>query len=448
MRRILWFRRDLRVQDNPLLAKEGEVLPIFIFDPHLLSHLPKQSPRVDFIFEQVLRLKEALQERGLDLAIFYDNPRHVFERLDALGFDEVCSCEDHDPYVRTLYRDISHILPFHLIQDTYWFRPQEILKKDGSPYLVFTPFYNHAKEVLKQKSFIPFTFANVRLFSFAYDALHVNGHPQKLALPSLGFVPSFIPLSYHPHDLLKRFEDKIDGYEKMRDFPAQEATSYLSAHLHYGTLSLRALWLWLAHQTKLGKHTEPFLRQLLFREFYASLLYHFPYLETKNFKYTITGIYDETKHRRFCEGNTGVPFVDAGIRQLLHTGTMHNRVRMVCASFYTKDLLLPWQNGADFFAQHLIDYDKASNTLSWQWSAGTGVDPQPYFRIFNPYLQSKRFDKEGTYITRYIPQLAALPSTSLHDETFLMQATLQGYPRPMVHHKEAADQALKYYRRA
>jgi len=171
-----------------------------------------------------------------------------------------------------------------------------------------------------------------------------------------------------------------------------------------------------------------------------------PRIESENYKYTFNGIEDEEKYARFCEAKTGVPIVDAGVRELLQTGNMHNRVRMVVASFFTKDLLLPWQWGEKFFAQHLLDYDKASNVLSWQWSAGTGVDPQPYFRVFNPYLQSKKFDKEGAYIKKYIIELWHVESKYLHDENYLLKSQIQGYPQPMVSHKQAAKEAIELFR--
>jgi len=192
--------------------------------------------------------------------------------------------------------------------------------------------------------------------------------------------------------------------------------------------------------------TEPFFRQLIFRDFYAYLLFHFPDLATHNHKYRFNGIEDQEKYTAFCEARTGVPVVDAGVRELLQTGFMHNRVRMICASFFTKDLLLPWQWGEKFFAKYLLDYDAASNILSWQWSAGTGIDPQPYFRIFNPYLQSKKFDKEAVYIKKWIPELRSVDAKKLHDENYLLNYTIEGYPKPMVVHKEASQNALAYFK--
>ena len=223
-----------------------------------------------------------------------------------------------------------------------------------------------------------------------------------------------------------------------------DANSNLSVDLRFGTIGVREV-LRFATQLK-GYDAEPFIRQLIFRDFYAYLLFHMPRIEHENYKYSFNGIEDEEKYKAFCEGKTGVPIVDAGVRELLQTGNMHNRVRMVVASFFTKDLLLPWQWGERFFAQRLLDYDKASNVLSWQWSAGTGVDPQPYFRVFNPYLQSKKFDKDADYIKRHVPELASVESKRLHDENYLLNTDIPNYPKPMVSHKEAAKKAIEIFK--
>lgn len=225
-------------------------------------------------------------------------------------------------------------------------------------------------------------------------------------------------------------------------------TSRLGAHLRFGTIGIRELLRYLAKQKKSGLLTEPFFRQLVFRDFYAYLLYHFPYLSSQNFRHPFKGIPNEFLHSIFIKAKTGVPIVDAGIKELLETGFMHNRVRMICASFYTKHLLLPWQWGASFFAKYLLDFDEASNALSWQWSAGTGVDPQPYFRIFNPYAQSAKFDKDGIYIKQFLPNLKNIEAKILHDEEALFAQNLEDYPKPIVVHKESRERALAYFKGA
>ena len=448
MRRILWFRRDLRLQDNPLLSLGGEVLPIFIFDTNILQRLRADDRRVAFIFSRVLELKTGLQDRGLDLKLYFADPLDVFASLRQFDFDEVAANGDYDSYSRRRDLDVSHMLPFNYLHDTYIFRPEEILKADQTPYLLFTPFYNKAKHLFAKKHLQEFHFAKHKLLSTDYEGImkfETSGEVQcEAAIESIGF--NSIPMSFNtPNEVLNAF--KLGDYGKNRNIPQLQGTSGLGLHLRFGTLSIRELLRHLAKQKRAGIQTEAFFRQLLFRDFYAYLLYYFPHVEKDNFKYPFTGIEDKEKYMAWCEAKTGVPIIDAGINELIQTGRMHNRVRMICASFFTKDLLLPWQWGEAFFAQHLLDYDTASNTLSWQWSAGTGVDPQPYFRIFNPYVQSKKFDKDACYIKRFCPELSEINPALLHDENALFEHTLPHYPKPMLRHKEAAKKALQYFKK-
>lgn len=450
MRRLLWFRRDLRMEDNPLLAHAGEVLPLFIFDPNILSPLSPHDRRVSFIFESLIHLKAQLHHHGLDVAVFYGNPTDVVAWLLTQGhFDEVVASGDYDPY--SIQRDthISHLLPFNALRDTYLLDPNEVLKSDGTPYLVFTPFYNQVKKIFSPDHIAPSSPSQQTLIPFDYDVIHQIHDTHEtllpLALESIGCIPQPLPF-LSLDEKLNRFREKIAQYSHDREIMALEATSGLSVHLRFGTLSIRALMRFLVERKKEGIETEPFFRQLIFREFYAMLLYHFPHLVDTNFRYSFKGTANKAYFEAFCTAQTGVPMVDAGIRELLASGEMHNRVRMICASFFTKNLLLPWQWGEAFFARHLLDYDTASNVLSWQWSAGTGIDPQPYFRIFNPYTQTAKFDKEGRYITRHLPQLAHVPPKIFSDETALTQYRWGEYPPPIVNHKESAQKALAYYK--
>ncbi len=453
MRRILWFRRDLRTDDNPLLSLEGEVLPIFIFDPAILDPLPRDDRRVTFIFEALLHLKASLRSMGLDLILFHGRPAEVFSWiLGSAAFDEVSASGDYDSYAMERDREVSHLLPFRYLNDTYVFEPDEVLKSDGSPYLVFTPFYNRAKALftpIHMKEHLP---APQQLIPWESGVIHViaehNHRTKPISLESLGFSPAPLAPYLSPSEKLERFSPLLPRYATERDFPAPGATSHLSADLRFGTVSIRAVLRWLAGEKKKGIDTEPFFRELMFREFYAMLLHHFPTLAGENFRYPFKGEWNRGYAEAFCKGRTGVPLVDAGVRELLETGGMHNRVRMVCASFWTKNLLLPWQEGERFFAAHLLDYDAASNILSWQWSAGTGVDPQPYFRIFNPYAQGKKFDSEGEYIRRWIPELRGIDPKILHDEAKLSKAELNSYPRPVVAQKSSSQKALEYFRKA
>jgi len=450
MKRILWFRRDLRVEDNPILSLDGEVLPVFIFDMQILNLLPKDDKRVSFIFDRVVKLKASLQSKGLELKIFWGDPVEIFTLLEREGFDEVVASGDYDAYAKERDIRVSHILHFHYMYDTYIFKPEEILKDDGTPYLVFTPFYNKAKTLFSKEHLHEYTFGEHALYETSYEGITKITEDKVEILPldmgSIGFrenSPHIDPVETK----LKALKKHLSMYAKQRDFLQKEVTSHLSIDLRFGTISIRSLLRFLGEQKKRGVDTEPFFRQLIFRDFYAYLLFHFPELAWKNHKYRFNGIEDQEKYSAFCEARTGVPIVDAGVRELLQTGLMHNRVRMICASFFTKDLLLPWQWGESFFAEYLLDYDAASNILSWQWSAGTGIDPQPYFRIFNPYLQSKKFDKEAIYIKKWIPELRSVDVKKLHDESYLLNYSIENYPKPIVIHKEASQNALAYFKK-
>ncbi len=441
MKRILWFRRDLRVEDNPLLSFGGEVLPLFIFDENILKELPKNDKRVTFIFYHVVKLKSDLKKMGLDLKIFYGKPEEIFAQFK--GFDEVVASGDYDAYAKERDTKISHMLHFRYLNDTYIFKPKEVLKDNGEPYFVFTPFYKKARAVLVHKNIDEVKIAEHILVQTEYDGIEKNGKIVALTPENLGFAEQNIEI-VNPHLKLESFLKKIDVYQHNRDYLSSDATSDLSVDLRFGTISIKAVLR--ALFSLKGADAEPFIRQLIFRDFYAYLLFHIPTLEAQNYKYNFNGIEDKEKFRAFCEARTGVPIVDAGVRELLQTGKMHNRVRMVVASFFTKDLLLPWQWGERFFASHLLDYDLASNALSWQWSAGTGVDPQPYFRVFNPYLQSKKFDKDALYIKKWLPEIMDVAPKFLHDEAYLQKSTLPNYPQPIVEHKEAAKKAVALFK--
>ena len=446
--KILWFRRDLRVEDNPLLSEEGAVLPIFIFDANILQTLDLSDRRVSFLFDSVMKLKRKLKSMGLDLAVFFAKPNEVFSYLSQFSATEVVASGDYDSYSVQRDMEVSQMLPFRYIYDTYIFEPEEILKGDGTPYVVFSAFYNKAKEIFTAKHLKEHHRGENYMFQFNCDKLYhlceSNLFLMQLVIESFGF--RRVSYEIEPLEtLLDELPKKLNGYEHDRDFPSLDATSHLSVHLRFGTLGIRELLRFLITCMKEGIETEAFFRQLVFRDFYSYLLYHFPHLEWENFRYPFKGVEDEERYRSFCEARTGVPLVDAGVRELLSTGKMHNRVRMVCASFFTKDLLLPWQWGEKFFAKHLFDYDAASNILSWQWSSGTGVDPQPYFRIFNPYLQAKKFDADALYIKRWMKELQELDVKDINNESFLLQTNIKGYPRPLVEHKKASLEAKNYF---
>jgi deoxyribodipyrimidine photo-lyase len=432
MRRILWFRRDLRVEDNPLLSFEGEVFPIFIFDKNILEKLEKDDRRVSIIFHFVRELKEKLMHLGLDLKVFYGKPLEVFNSLSLQEFDEVVASGDYDEYSKERDRSISQLLHFRYIHDTYIFKPKDVMKKDGSPYLVFTPFYKAGLRVLQEKSMTPYKKALQTLYKYNYES--------KTTLKSMGF--DRWEFSYDFRQKFELFLTKLEKYKDNRDFLEIQASSDLSIALRFGLISVRELY----REVQTKKAGEAFIRQLIFRDFYAYLLFHFPYLAVENYKGRFNGLEDKSKFEKFCSATTGVPIIDAGVNELLKTGKMHNRVRMVVASFFTKDLLLPWQWGEEFFAQYLLDYDAASNVLSWQWSAGTGIDPQPYFRIFNPYLQSKKYDKNAVYIKKHLRAVKDVEAKNLHNEEYLFNAEICNYPKPMLEHKSVAKIAIESFK--
>ena len=449
MKKVLWFRRDLRVHDSMLLAQDGEVLPIFIFDTKILRGLDTKDRRVSFIFEQVLKLKADLKALGLDLALFYGTPFDVFTYLKTLGFEDVYGSVDYDDYAKERDGEIAEMLRFHFLNDCYLFEPNEVLKKDGTPYLVFTPYYHACQALYTQFYALKYTRGNQSLAHFNYnELLSIKGHaqtPLHVKIESIGFEPLHVNI-LEPQKTLERFTCKIDSYEENRDFLDMDATSHLSVHLRFGTISIREVVRYLVALKQQGHTTEPFFRQLIFREFYAYLLYHFPRLAWENYKYESPISNDAEAYERFILAQTGYPLVDAAITELLETGLMHNRARMVVGSFFTKHLMLPWQKGEAFFAKYLLDYDASANVLSWQWCAGTGIDPQPYFRIFNPYAQSLKFDKEASYIKRFLPILCDVPAPYLHKEAYLMSHDIAGYPKPIIKHESARKRFLSKFK--
>ncbi len=449
MKKILWFRRDLRVHDSMLLSQEGEVLPLFIFDKPILDTLDKNDRRVDFIFKAIMKLKADLKALGLDLALFYGTPEDVFTYLATKGFYDVFASVDYDAYAKQRDANVAQILTFHPLNDTYIFEPHEVLKKDGTPYLVFTPYYLTCKQIYTKFHALSYTKASHSLVPFAYDTLFSCTKdeivPLHVNIENIGFKALHVnyPTAY---EKLEALSLKLDHYEKDRDFLFLDASSHLSLDLRFGTLSIREVLRYLSLQKHAGKQTEPFFRQLLFREFYAYLLHHFPSLAWKNYKYATPQSIQSSFYKAFCTAQTGYPLIDAAINQLLQTGQMHNRARMIVGSFFTKHLALPWQMGEAFFAKHLLDYDAASNILSWQWCAGTGIDPQPYFRMFNPYTQSKKYDANAVYIKQWLPLLRNVPAQSLHVEEKVFSLDIENYPKPIIRHADARKKFLAFFK--
>ncbi|MFM2367825.1 MAG: hypothetical protein RL619_121 [Bacteroidota bacterium] len=419
---LFWFRRDLRLEDNVglfhALKSKYPVIPLFIFDDSILDSLPKNDARVGFIHESLSKINKQLQEIGSSLLVKKGKIIDVWQSLlEAFDVKEVFFNKDYEPYAIQRDTVICEMLEANntisfSFKDQVIFEEKEITKVDGLPYTVYTPFKN--KWLEKYKSMAPV---------LEYDATDMfsNFYKSDFAFPTLeqiGFEES--PIKVKPHNL--KF---IANYQDIRDFPALDKTSYLSPHLRFGTVSIRKLVNWVFHKN------DVFLSELIWREFFMQILYSFPKVVTQNFKSVYDGIQwrnNEEDFKRWCSGTTGYPMVDAGMRQLNETGYMHNRVRMVVASFLCKHLLIQWQWGEAYFAEKLLDYELSANVGNWQWAAGTGCDAAPYFRVFNPEIQQKKFDEKGIYIRKWIPEFDL------------------GYREPMVEHAMARDRAIATYK--
>ena len=419
---VFWFRRDLRLEDNVglfhALKSKYTVIPLFIFDDAILNSLPYSDPRVGFIYENLYKINTQLQELGSALLVKKGKTLAVWESLlKEFDIAAVFFNKDYEPYAikrDTVICDLletNGTIPFSF-KDQVIFEEKEITKADGLPYTVYTPFKNKWLEKYKSMASVP-----------EYDAkdMFSNFHKSNFVFPSLeqiGFKESTIKVK--PHNL-----EFIANYQEIRDFPALDQTSYLSPHLRFGTISIRRLVNWAFHKN------DVFLSELIWREFFMQILFSFPKVVTQNFKAAYDGIQwrnNEADFQRWCSGTTGYPMVDAGMRQLNETGYMHNRVRMVVASFLCKHLLIQWQWGEAYFAEKLLDYDMSANVGNWQWAAGTGCDAAPYFRVFNPEIQQKKFDEKGIYIRKWIKEFDL------------------GYGQPMVEHAMARDRAIATYK--
>lgn len=419
---IFWFRRDLRLDDNVALyhalQSEHPVIPVFIFDTDILDSLPKNDARVGFIHETLQKINSQLNVIGSSLLIKKGTTSEVWKSLfDEFTISAVFFNKDYEPYA--IKRDLiiavlakaNNALCFSF-KDQVIFEEKEIIKADGLPYTIYTPYKN--KWLEKYKSDVP-------LQEYDTQNYFSNFHKSVFDFPSLkqiGFEESKIKVK--PYNLTQ-----IANYHETRDFPAMDSTSYLSPHLRFGTVSIRKLVNWAVRKNNV------FLSELIWREFFMQILFSFPKVVTHNFKSAYDGIQwrnNEEDFKRWCTGTTGYPMVDAGMRQLNETGYMHNRVRMVVASFLCKHLLINWQWGEAYFAEKLLDYDLSANVGNWQWAAGTGCDASPYFRVFNPDIQLKKFDEKGVYIRKWIPEFDL------------------GYIEPMVDHAFARDRAIAVYK--
>jgi deoxyribodipyrimidine photo-lyase len=427
---VFWFRRDLRLEDNcglfHALKESDEVLPVFVFDKNILNQLEDENDaRVSFIYKQIIELNSKLVKLGSGLHVVYGSPEELFESIfDNLNISTVYTNHDYEPYAITRDERLKSLFErkgilFRSFKDQVIFEKDEVVKDDGLPYTVFTPYANKwkkRKEAFGIESYPSETLLNNFIKDFTFNAIP--------SLADMGFVKSeidFPPSTLEPSIL--------DHYKSRRDYPAERGTSKLSVHLRFGTVSVRQL------ANKAYDLSETWVNELIWRDFYQMILWHFPRVVGNAFKPAYDNIIwrnNQDEFNAWCIGNTGYPIVDAGMRELLATGFMHNRVRMITASFLTKHLLIDWRWGEAWFARYLLDFDLASNNGGWQWAASSGCDAAPYFRVFNPYLQTKKFDPKGVYIRKWVPEFES-PTR---------------YPQPIVNHELARKRVLETYKTA
>ena len=426
---LFWHRRDLRIDDNAglyrALKQADQVQPIFIFDSEILDKLPRDDQRILFIHKYIQELKLAYQKLGSDLKVFYGNPTEIIpQKALELGVQSVFTNRDYEPYAlqrdKTIYDQLSQSnIEFIGSKDHVIFEKSEVTKADGLPYTVFTPYSRKWKEKLT-----PFFLSTYPTEKYANHLLQSESE-ELITLAEMNF-SSIERVDFPPRDFPSVFMKK---YGENRNFPAVEkGTSHLGVHLRFGTKSIREL------ARKANETDETFLNELIWRDFYQAILYHFPYSVNSSFKKQYDAIEwrnNEVEFQAWCEGKTGYPLVDAGMRELNQTGYMHNRVRMVVASFLTKHLLIDWRWGETYFAEKLLDYELASNIGGWQWASGSGCDAAPYFRVFNPTAQLEKFDKQLVYVKKWVPEFGT-----------------DKYHEPIVEHKMARERVLQTYKSA
>ncbi|MCW3092435.1 MAG: deoxyribodipyrimidine photo-lyase [Ferruginibacter sp.] len=423
---IIWFRRDLRLHDNAALhhaLRSGNpVVPIFIFDRNILDRLEdKADRRVEFIHAAAVEIQLELLKIWSSMEVFYGQPLEVFKRLlSKFAVEHVFANHDYESYA--LERDqairnllISQNVSFSTYKDQVIFEKGEVLKEDGKPYTVFTPYSRKWKANLQPFHLKPYPTEKYFANFYKQPAKEIP------SLYSMGFLQVDKPF---PAKSLN--EELVKSYAAQRDFPGVNGTSRLGVHLRFGTISIRELAL------RGSQISETYLNELIWRDFYQMILWHFPHVgQYKAFKPEYDAIEwrnAEEEFNRWCTGQTGYPIVDAGMRELNETGFMHNRVRMIVASFLCKHLLIDWRLGEAYFAQKLLDFDFSANNGGWQWAAGSGCDAAPYFRIFNPYLQTRKFDPNLEYIKKWVPEFQEFT-----------------YPPPIIEHDEARKRCLQVY---
>ena len=454
MANLCWIRRDLRLHDHHALSaslKEGETTLAFVFDSYILDLLKdKHDKRVSFIYQSLQELEEELQKKGSSLIVRYGHPEIEIPKLaQELKVTNVFCNRDYEPYAKlrdeTVKNRLSKLeIQFHQFKDSVFFEKEEVHTGSGETYKVFTPYKNKWFEVFEnQDSQIPdhkCSLKNLRQFSNPKNILKHNWYKE------IGFIETPPPYAGGTKNALKRlknFQEILDDYKITRDFPAKEGTSGLSAYIRHGNLSVRDMMRAGMSHKSIGAKT--WVSEIIWRDFYQTILDAFPHVAIGPFKPEYKKIKWRGKEEYFkawCEGQTGFPIVDAAMRCMNQTGLMHNRLRMVVASFLCKTLLINWQEGEHYFADKLLDFDLASNNGGWQWSSSSGCDAQPYFRIFNPYNQSEKFDPDGSFIKQWIPELKDLSSKEIHRPDLPKG---HPYPQPIVSYETSRVKCLEMY---
>jgi deoxyribodipyrimidine photo-lyase len=426
---LFWYRRDLRLHDNAglyhALKSGNHVLPIFIFDTEILDKLEnKYDRRVEFIYQAIGELQTQLTQLGSGIVVKHGKALEVWKQLtEQYDIAEVHTNHDYEPYAIARDKAVGELLnskgiAFYTHKDQCIFEKNEVLSGAGTPYIVFTPYSRKWKETANE-----FYLKSYPTEAYFDQFLKITP-PEIPSLQSMGFeaVGQAFPSKTVRNELLQHYKER-------RDIPSIPGTSRLSVHLRFGTISIREL----AREAQ--KLNETFLNELIWRDFYMQILWHFPHVgQGKAFREAYDQIewrHDEVQFKKWCEGRTGYPIVDAGMRELNATGFMHNRVRMIVASFLTKHLLIDWRWGEAYFAQKLLDFDLSANNGGWQWASGSGTDAAPYFRIFNPTSQTQKFDPQLVYIKKWVPEINSFE-----------------YPRPIVDHAFARERCLKVYQKA
>ncbi|OAB78917.1 cryptochrome/photolyase family protein [Cochleicola gelatinilyticus] len=426
---IFWFRRDLRLDDNvgfyKALHGKYPVLPVFIFDTEILNELPEDDARVTFIFLTLQNMRKELQNHGSSIAMYHGAPSEVFKTITSeFDVQNVITNHDYEPYANKRDSEVKNQLSekeigFYTYKDQVVFEKEEVVKADGDPYVVYTPYMKTWKSKFNADEDLRIYYTSQHL-----DNLLQHSRLPNLSLSDMGFKKSSIDIP--DYDVTPT---TIQKYEKTRNFPAQDATSHLGPHLRFGTVSIRKIV-----KKAIAEKNEVFWQELIWREFFMQILWHFPHTVDTAFRKKYDRVEwrnHKTDFQKWKEGKTGYPLVDAGMRQLNTSGYMHNRVRMLVASFLCKHLLIDWRWGEAYFAEKLLDYELSSNVGNWQWAAGSGVDAAPYFRIFNPTTQIDKFDSDKKYIKKWVEEYDT-----------------DAYPEKMVDHKEARERALSTYKKA